>query len=103
MEAELILEGGHPIGYKLIPTNKKDHETIGVIRDLHFFGHDDTYLRYAGLELIVGSIGKVHGNIRSLSFKQEKFTESHTQGTPEVDAKSHKNLPWYKRLWWRFS
>lgn len=69
----LIYENNKPIGWKLEPKNEKEQEIAAVIRDLQFFGFNETNVEYAGLELIDPKVGKKLGNIKKLSWKQKKY------------------------------
>lgn len=66
-------ENGKPIGWKMSPTTEEEHVIVSTIRDLQFFGVDDTYPKYNGLELIDPVKGKVHGNIKKISWLQKKY------------------------------
>lgn len=66
-----------PIGWKLEPETDQDDLVIGTIRDLQFFGFEETYPEYNGLILKDESKGKVMGNVASLSWLQR---EHHNKG-----------------------
>jgi hypothetical protein len=66
-------ENGNSIGWQLRPTTDEEQVIAGTIRDLAFFGFDETAIRYDGLELIDDAAGKELGNIKSLTWKQRKF------------------------------
>ena len=66
-------EQGHAIGWELKPTNDEEQLIAAKIRDLQFFGIDDTYPEYNGLKLIDPSKGKTLGNIESISWLQKKY------------------------------
>jgi hypothetical protein len=69
----LILdENNKPIGWEMKPTNEEEQEVAAIIRDLQFFGSEDTAISYNGLKLIDKDKGKTLGNIESISWKQEK-------------------------------
>ena len=38
------------IGYNIIPETKDDKLTLGNVRNLHFYGFDDTHIVYDGME-----------------------------------------------------
>ena len=61
-----------PIGWEMRPTNDEEQLIAGTIRDLQFFGMDDTYPEYNGLKLIDDSKGKALGNLKSISWLQKK-------------------------------
>jgi len=64
-----------PIGWELKPITKEEKKIAGTIRDLQFFGFNDTAIKYNGLKLIEPSKGKTLGNIKSLSWIQKKYEE----------------------------
>lgn len=61
------------IGWSLNPSNEEEQEIVGIIRDLQFFGFDDTQMVYDGLKLIDNKLGKSMGNIKSISWIQKKY------------------------------
>ena len=63
---------GKTIGWKLNPITKEEQELAGAIRDLQFFGCDDTKIVYDGLKLLDESKGKQLYNIESLTWIQRK-------------------------------
>jgi hypothetical protein len=62
-----------PIGWELKPITKEEQEIAATVRNLQFFGFNDTNVEYNGLELIEPSKGKTLGNIKSLSWIQKKY------------------------------
>lgn len=66
-------ENGKAIGWKMNPTTEEEQIIAGTIRDLQFFGFDDTYPEYNGLELINPEKGKTHGNLKQISWLQKKY------------------------------
>lgn len=68
-------EEGNPIGWEMRPITKEEHALIAEIRDLQFFGFEDSRIEYDGISFIDPSKGKVLGNIASLSWKQKKYKE----------------------------
>ena len=66
-------EDGEPIGWAFFPVTDEEQLIVGTIRDLQFFGLEDTYPTYNGLELIDPYKGKVMGNIKCISWKQKKY------------------------------
>lgn len=64
---------GKTIGWELKPITKEEQEIVAEIRDLQFFGHDDTYPEYNGLELINPELGKRSDNIKSISWLMKKY------------------------------
>ena len=61
-------EEGNPIGWELKPETDKEQEIAGTIRDLQFFGFDETHIKYNGLNLLDESKGKELGNIKSVQW-----------------------------------
>lgn len=76
MKVELIYIEGKPVGWKIIPENESDDLTIATMRDLQFFGMNENHVEYGGMKLKDQNIGKVIGNLESLSFMQKKYIES---------------------------
>ena len=64
---------GRPIGWEMCPQTEEEHETVAIIRDLQFFGLDETYPSYNGLELIDPDKGKCTGNIKKISWLMRKY------------------------------
>ena len=64
---------GRPIGWEMCPQTEEEHETVATIRDLQFFGLDETYPSYDGLELIDPDKGKCTGNIKRISWLMRKY------------------------------
>ena len=64
---------GKPIGWEMCPQTEEEHETVAIIRDLQFFGMDETYPSYNGLELIDPDKGKCTGNIKRISWLMRKY------------------------------
>lgn len=64
---------GKPIGWEMCPQTEEEHETVAIIRDLQFFGLDETYPSYNGLELIDPDKGKCTGNIKKISWLMRKY------------------------------
>jgi len=51
MNVEIITDdAGQPIGWSMQGENKQEISKLAIIRDLQFFGMDDTAIRYAGRE-----------------------------------------------------
>jgi hypothetical protein len=70
-------EQGKAIGWEMKPITEEEQLIAGTIRDLQFFGMDDTYPEYNGLKLIDQDKGKTIGNIQSISWKQKKYCKQH--------------------------
>lgn len=62
---------GQSIGWDIIPETKEDDVTIATMRDLQFFGFEDTAIRYDGFVSRVKSKGKTLGNIKRLQYVQK--------------------------------
>lgn len=54
------------IGWEMRPTTPEEQEIARAIRDMQFFGLDDTYPSYNGLELIDPNKGKTSSNIKKI-------------------------------------
>lgn len=48
MKVELIKVDGQPVGWTITSENEGDNNTLNSMRDLQFFGFDDTAIKYAG-------------------------------------------------------
>ena len=64
---------GKPIGWEMCPQTEEEHETVAIIRELQFFGLEETYPSYSGLELIDPDKGKCTGNIKRISWLMRKY------------------------------
>ena len=64
------------IGWEMNPVTEEEQFIAGVIRDMQFFGFDDSYPEYNGLKLIDEEKGKTMGNIKSISWIQRKYQKS---------------------------
>jgi len=72
MKIEIIKDvQGKPIGWDIVPETKEDDVTIATMRDLTFFGFDDTAIKYKGVALREQDKGKTLGNIKALHFLQK--------------------------------
>lgn len=65
-------EEGKVIGWEMVPTNEEEKEIAATIRDLQFFGIEDTAIQYAGLKLINPEEGKSYENFKSISWVMKK-------------------------------
>lgn len=73
---KLILNSNNEaIGWEMCPTTPEEQEIAGTIRNLQFFGLDETYPSYNGLELIDPEKGKTLGNIKRLSWVMRKYQD----------------------------
>ena len=68
----IIYKDGKAIGWEMKPTTQQEQEMAARVRDLQFFGFDETAIGYNGLTLIDDVKGKTLGNIKSLSWVQKK-------------------------------
>jgi len=68
---------GRPIGYDLVPENMEERNTLGTVRDLLFFGFDETHIKYDGIEL-GGNGDKVAENLERVKFLQKKYKDINT-------------------------
>ncbi len=66
-------ENNNPIGWEMEPTTEEEREIVATIRDLQFFGFEDTSIKYNGLELIDPEKGKNFENLKSISWIQAKY------------------------------
>ena len=71
MKIELIMKDGNPVGYKIIPETLEEKETVGTVRDLIFFGFEDTVIKYNGLKLVDGGTKRPEDLVH-ISFIQKK-------------------------------
>jgi hypothetical protein len=62
-----------PIGWELSPKTDEEQKTAAIIRDLQFFGLNDTTIEYKGIKLIDESKGKTLGNLKSVGWIQRKY------------------------------
>ena len=78
MKIELkILQTGdvkEVIGYDIVAESKEDNLLLGNVRNLHFFGFDDTYIKYDGMES-KDETPEGQRLVNKLKFIQEKFTK----------------------------
>lgn len=51
MKIEIIKDNiGQAIGWKIIPESREDQKTLGTIRNLSFWGFDETKITYNGIK-----------------------------------------------------
>ena len=64
---------GNAIGWEMRPSNSEEAQKAAIIRDLQFFGYDDTYPKYNGLETHEG-MTKDDGpkSLKRISWVQKK-------------------------------
>lgn len=72
MKVELIKVQGIPVGYKLVAETPQDEITLNNIRNLQFFGMDDTALDYNGRIDNAES-----GNVKEVSWVQKINCSAH--------------------------
>ena len=70
MKIELRQIDNEVVGYDIIAETKEDSLVMGNVRNLHFFGFDDTYIRYNGM---LSGEGEEERLVKKLSFIQERF------------------------------
>ena len=76
MKVELLKdENGKAIGWSMQGENPQEIEKLGIIRDLQFFGFDDTAIRYDGRKTDHLTKEEMINNPGILSWKQRKFTK----------------------------
>jgi len=63
---------GKTIGWEFKPITEEEQSIAAKVRDLQFFGFDDTAIAYNGIKLIDPEKGKQLGNIKSISWLQKK-------------------------------
>ena len=63
------------IGWEMRPTTPEEQEIAAIIRNMQFFGIEDTYPAYNGLELIDPDKGKTMDNIKRLSWVMKKYQD----------------------------
>lgn len=69
MIVEIITdENGQPIGWSMQGENKEEISKLAIIRDLQFFGFDETNIKYNGRK----ESDDKNGNPGILSWKQKK-------------------------------
>lgn len=69
----LIEKEGEVVGWELRPVTPEEQKIAARIRDLSFFGIEETAIKYDGLKLIDKKVGKTIGNIKSLTWIQKRF------------------------------
>jgi hypothetical protein len=76
MKVELLKdENGKAIGWSMQGENPQEIEKLGIIRDLQFFGFDESAIRYDGRETAHLTKEEKINNPGVLSWKQRKFTK----------------------------
>ena len=74
---KLIYRNNKPVGWEICPTTDEEQKIAAYIRDLQFFGFNDTAIEYNGLQLLDENKGKTLGNIKSLSWIQSKYSNEY--------------------------
>ncbi len=69
-------EQGNTIGWEFKPITEEEQLIAAKVRDLQFWGYNETEIEYNGLKLIDPKKGKTLGNIESLSWLQRKHHKS---------------------------
>jgi len=60
------------VGWEMCPTTEEEQVIAAYVRDLQFFGFEETEIVYDGLKFIDHNKGKTLGNIKSLTWIQKK-------------------------------
>jgi hypothetical protein len=74
---EIIYKDDRPIGWKMCPKTEEEQKIAATVRDLTFFGFEETHIKYDGLELIEPEKGKTMGNIKSLTWIQKQYKKTY--------------------------
>lgn len=72
MKITIIRKKGKPVGYTMTKENDEDDNTIRIIRDMIFFGFDDTAIKYNGRH----SSSDEEDDVKTLSWIQKKYSTS---------------------------
>jgi len=72
---KLIYRDNIPVGWEMCPTTDEEQKIAGIIRDLQFFGFNKTAIEYGGLSLLDEDKGKCMGNVKSISWIQQRYNE----------------------------
>lgn len=72
MKITIIRDDKKAIGYTMTKETEEDAKTISIIRDLVFFGWDDTAIKYNGRI----SSSEDDDDVRTLSWIQKKYSKS---------------------------
>jgi len=76
MKVTLTLdEQNKPIGWTVAPETPEEDIILATIRDLQFFGMNETHIKYDGMSLKDPEKGKTVGNIEKLYWIQEKYQD----------------------------
>lgn len=71
MKVELIKIDGKTAGWKLVAENEEDRLRLGSIRNMQFFGMNDTAIKYAGVK----SWSENEDYAQELAWIQKKYRE----------------------------
>jgi hypothetical protein len=67
-------EGTGYIGYDIVPENDEDKKALGAVRDMIFFGYEDTAIKYDGIETSDDQDPKKrYLSIKRLKFRKQKY------------------------------
>jgi len=72
MKITIIRDGKRAIGYTMTKETEEDDKVISIIRDLIFFGFDDTAIKYNGRN----SSSDEEDDVKTLSWIQKKYSTS---------------------------
>lgn len=68
MILELVKHEGKSVGWKLVAENEADRLRLGSVRNLQFWGFDDTNIEYAG----VNAHPEYENQVQSLEWRQHQ-------------------------------
>jgi hypothetical protein len=71
MKVELVKHEGKTIGWELVAENEEDRLTLGSIRNMQFFGLDETAIVYRG----VTAWKEDNNYAQTLEWRQKKFRD----------------------------
>lgn len=76
-----------PIGWTIEGETEKEKKKVNIIRDLQFWGIDDTVIKYNGRE----TIDNEENNAGRLSWKQKRFHKKQNDLFIQVESKELTN------------
>jgi hypothetical protein len=68
----IIYKDNEAIGWELLPTTDSEREIAAQIRDLQFFGMDETNIEYSGIKLIDREKDKSQDNLKAVRWIQKR-------------------------------
>jgi hypothetical protein len=73
MKVEIVKsETGAPIGWNIIRESEDDDNTLAAMRNLAFFGFDETKIMYDGYDKVTPDMEAGHGNVERIKFIQKR-------------------------------